>query len=343
MMRVLAGFVFFLLAGYVQAFDYLQPLPPVPPSPADNQPTQAKIQLGKQLFFDSRLSYAGRTSCNHCHNILAGGSDGRPLSIGDSGQANKRHTPSLWNVAYQSVYFWDGRATSLELALQEHLLQTHVMGMPNKNTLVGRLKAIEGYAKAYQQVFTTDLTFDGIAKALSAYIRTLITPNSPFDRYIRGDKTALTDKQQRGMTLFREAQCLACHFGINFSGPAPGPAMNMGDGFYELFPNYRGTVYEKRLKIADDLGRYTVTGDPGHKLMWRVPSLRNIALSAPYFHNGSADSLQQAVTVMAATQRQRTLTAKEVDLLIAFLNSLTGEYPSQTMPLLPPTPNKAVP
>jgi cytochrome c peroxidase len=154
-----------------------------------------------------------------------------------------------------------------------------------------------------------------------------MSPNSPFDLYLKGNKEALSETAIKGMQAFNKSGCLACHFGVNFAGPAPGPAMGMGDGFYELFPTKRGTVYEKQLDLLSDLGRFEFTKQDYEKHMWRVPPLRNIALSAPYFHNGSAATLEQAIKAMGKAQFGFDLSDEEIRQIAAFLTSLTGEMP----------------
>ena len=214
------------------SFEYFQPLPPAPEYPADNQPMQIKQELGQKLFFDRRLSGRGGVSCNHCHDVMESGSDGKSSSIGDSGTSTRRSAPSLWNVAYQTVYFWDGRADSLENAIREHLLDPQIIGMRKSESLIARIGQIENYTAAFRSIFNADLSSAQVHKILADYVRTLYAPNSAFDRYMRGDLAALTSQQLRGKELFREVECVACHFGVNFSGPAPGPALKMGEGFY---------------------------------------------------------------------------------------------------------------
>lgn len=344
------GFRLFLsgivVVGMVQpgyGFEILQPLPKKPIIPQDNPQSPTKIHLGQQLFFDPRLSLNGAFSCNHCHNVLLGGTDGRTTAMGMDGHRHARNTPGLWNVAYQTVLFWDGRAQSLETQFLEHIFDKTVMAMPDEQALVTRLSQIPGYVEQFRRVFKEPtITVRHVAKAVASYIRTLSSPDSPFDQYIKGKKTALSAQARRGLKEFQEVQCVACHFGVNFAGPAPGPALKMGDGFYELFPNYLGTEYEISMALTTDLGRYHVTQDVGHKYMWRVPPLRNIALTAPYFHNGSAATLADAVKIMAKTQLNRQLSAQQVDDIVAFLNSLTGKRAPQVSPSLPPTPNFTV-
>jgi cytochrome c peroxidase len=326
------------------AYEFLQPLPDKVPIPKDNPQSGAKIALGKQLYFDRRLSVTGTVSCNSCHNVMAGGQDNRALSVGALGKSGRRNAPTVWNVAFQSVYYWDGRARSLEEQLHSHLLDDTVMAMADAHAVQFRLERIPGYRKEFVKVFggRDSATLDNTAKALASYIRTLVTPGSAFDHYIRGNKSALSASAKRGLNDFREIGCMACHFGPNFSGPAPGPYLKMGDGFYELFPNFVGSKYDKEYNLTADIGRYEFSHDPGEKRMFRLPVLRNIAVTGPYFHNGSVPTLSEAVRVMARTQDKTTLTVEQTRDIVAFLESLTGHFPAQTMPKLPPTPHELV-
>ncbi len=337
MSRMLLVCFSLLFITNVQAFEPFQPLPEQPPIPRNNPQSDAKVALGRQLFFDPRLSFTGKVSCNSCHNLALGGEDGRSLSTGALGETGTRSTPTLWNVAYQTVYFWDGRAPSLEAAIGEHLLSPAEMGMPNKETVSGRLFAIEGYRSQFEKVFPGKhaVSYAHVTEALASYIRTLVTPDGPFDRYLRGDEKAISQAAVRGFKEYIETGCASCHFWVNFSGPVPGLAFKMGEGFYELFPNYVGTEYDERYQLLKDEGRILVTGVEGHRYMWRVPSLRNVADTAPYFHNGSVATLEEAVRLMAKTQLDKDLSVQQLTDIIAFLNTLTGEYPEVEAPELP--------
>jgi len=316
-----------------QAYEILQPLPERVYVPAHNPQTPDKIALGAQLFFDARLSYDGRVRCNDCHDLSAGGeSKGRTPA---ARPRLERDPPTLWNVAVQTVYFWDGRAPSLEGALREHLLDGRIMAFPDEAAVARRLATLPGYPERFQAVFGEAPDAQRATQALAAFIRTLLTPDSPFDRYVRGDEGAISAQAKRGLKVFDDLGCLSCHFGPNFAGPAPGPAIGPGEGFYELFPNHPGTEYDARYGIALDPGRERVTGDPGHRRMWRVPTLRNIALTAPYFHNGSVDTLEEAIRVMAKTQLRAELDEGTVADIAAFLRTLTGRRPQLPLPQLP--------
>ena len=313
-----------------QAFDYFQPLPQQPMVPADNPLTDAKIALGKRLFYDNQLSKNHTHSCNYCHNLLTGGDDDKAFSTTPNNASTKRSAPGLWNIGLQTVLYWDGREKTLESQALDHLSDPAIMDFSDLQALEQRLRDDESYRKAFANAFNnnTAVSRSNIAKALASFQRALMAPHSAFDRYIQGDKTALSQAAIKGMQEFNDAGCLACHFGTNFAGPAPGPAMEMGDGFYELFPNNRGSQYDQSHELTKDLGRYGFSKNPAEKYMWRVPSLRNIALTSPYFHNGSAKSLREAVKIMAKTQFGNDLSEEQIDNITAFLRSLTGEVPA---------------
>jgi cytochrome c peroxidase len=336
--------LFWTFSTEAWAFEILQPLPAQVPVPDNNPLTDAKIALGKQLYFDRRLSLTGTVSCNSCHNVMAGGQDDKPVSTGAAGKSGTRNAPTVWNVAFQTVLYWDGRARSLEEQLHSHFLDETVMAMPDGDAVQKRLAQIPGYRKEFAEAFgdKASPSYDTAIQAIASYIRTLVTPDSNFDRYIRGDKTALSPQAQRGLNDFRNVGCMSCHFGVNFAGPAPGPYLKMGDGFYELFPNFLDNKYVTQYKLTDDVGRYAFSHDPGEKRMFRVPILRNIALTAPYFHNGSVTTLSEAVRLMERTELNLPLSDREVQDIIAFLENLTGHFPTQTMPRIPPTPNDVV-
>ena len=316
-------------------------LPDTPPIPTDNPQSDAKVLLGKALFFDPRFSEHGTLSCNSCHNVMAAGDDNRPNSIGMHDARGGRSAPTVWNAAFQSVQFWDGRAATLEAQAKGPVVNPVEMGMANLDEVMGRIKKIPGYAPMFQAAFPGEaapITIDNAVKAVAAYERTLITPNSPYDRYVKGDKTALTEQQVKGMNAFAELGCTSCHSGANFSGPA----LPMGTGFFQKFPTYPGSTFEQKYNLAEDTGRFQVTKDEKDNHMYRVPTLRNIALTAPYFHNGQVPTLDEAVRVMGKTQLNKNLSDEQVVEVVAFLNTLSGEFPEQTLPRLPLTPNVSV-
>lgn len=313
------------------------PLPKTPPTPKDNPTTKDKVELGKQLFFDPRVSLDGSVSCNSCHNVMAGGADGRPVAIGVNGKKGGRNSPTVWNSAFQSVQFWDGREPDLEGQAKGPMINPVEMASGNHELILRRIKNVPGYVSEFKKVFPgKDINLDTVTKAIAAYERTLITPNAPYDRYLRGDKKAISKEAERGGELVKKAGCIACHRGVNYSGPET----EIGKGFYQRFPTIvENNEYVTKYKLNEDLGRFVATQKEEDKNMWRVPTWRNIALTAPYFHNGSVKTLDEAVRVMGKTQLAKTFTDEEVKDIVAFLNSLTGEFPAQTMPRLPETPN----
>lgn len=328
-------------SGYISTAAALEALPAQPPVPKDNPMTPAKIELGKQLFLDPRLSVDGTVSCNSCHNVMSSGTDNRSVSVGVSGQKGGRSAPTVWNAAFLTAQFWDGRAASLEEQAKGPILNPIEMGMPNPDLAVTRLKAIPGYQKQFAEVFggSDPITYDNIAKAIATYERTLITPDSAFDRYMGGDKKALSEAAQRGMKLVDEVGCTSCHTGPVFAGPS---TVAMGQGFFQKFPTYAGSKYDAAYGLLLDEGRATTTKKIEDKNMWRVPTWRNVALTAPYFHNGSVKTLDEAVRVMAKTQLNKELKDEQVKDIVAFLDSLTGKFPAQTLPMLPDLPNDSV-
>lgn len=313
-------------------------LPAQAPVPQDNPMTPQKIALGKQLYFDPRLSSTGTISCDSCHNAAGNGTDNRKLSQGVNGQLDTpRNTPTVFNAAFDAVQFWDGRAPSLEAQAKGPITNPKEMGMHDGKELANRLKGIPGYRTAFQQVFggNDPITFDNVTKAIAAYERTLLTPDSPFDRYARGDANAISPAAQRGFQLVQSEGCMSCHSGAMFNGPQS----TMGQGSYQKFPVYTHNEYVKKYHLMDHMGRYRVTHKSADKHMWKVQSWRNVALTAPYFNNGSVPTLDEAVRVMAKTQLDKDLTTTQVNEIVAFLNSLTGQFPQQTLPHLPQTPN----
>lgn len=313
-----------------------QALPEKAPAPADNPTTPAKVDLGKMLFFDPRLSANGTVSCFSCHNVMEGGDDHRPTSIGIHGQAGGRNAPTVWNAAFLSVQFWDGRADSLEDQAKGPPANPVEMGIQDLGATASRIRQIPGYKPWFDRAFGPgpNITMDNVAKAIAAYERTLITPNSPYDRYVKGDKSALDAQQVRGMKEFATVGCSGCHSGPNFGGPT----LPVGQGFFQKFPIYTSNRYVDEYHLMDDVGRMNVTHNPADKNVWRVPTLRNLVYTAPYMHNGSVKTLPEAVRVMAKTQLDRDLSDAQVDDIVAFLTALTGEFPRQVMPRLPPTP-----
>lgn len=329
-----------LSAGSVLAAGPWQALPKSAPQPADNPSTPEKVELGKMLFFDPRLSSNGTVSCFSCHNVMEGGDDHRTTSIGVHGQAGGRNAPTVWNAAFHSVQFWDGRAASLEDQAKGPPANPIEMGMSDLDAVADRIQKIPGYRPYFDRAFGSgeDITIDNIAKAIAAYERTLITPDSPYDQYVRGEQKALDEQQIRGMQTFADVGCTACHSGANFDGPT----LPVGQGFYQKFPTYTDNEYVTRYGLMNDTGRMSSTGSEADKNMWRVPTLRNLAYTAPYMHTGSVKTLPEAVRVMSRTQLGKTLKDTQVEDIVAFLGALNGAFPEQIMPRLPATPGDLI-
>jgi|GEM_PF-79412 len=313
-------------AGKPKVDDRLAPLPQTAPAPADNPTTPEKVSLGKQLFFDPRLSGKNTMSCATCHASDKAFGDGVALNKGHGGKTLARNTQSCLNVGFFSTFFWDGRASTLEEQALRPIQSPDEMNQ-DLDELEKELNAIPGYVAQFQAVFGSKPQRDGIAKALAAYQRTLVTEPSDFDRYLMGDKNALSADAKRGLELFEgEARCIECHNGPLFS-----------DGKF-----YRLGVSEK------DEGRAKITGKKEDRFRFRTPSLRNIAETGPYMHDGSLKTLDEVVTFYyRGIPRTSTdgLTPDAPDLggqsfsdvpyLVTFLESLSGKAPDFTPPTLP--------
>jgi cytochrome c peroxidase len=266
-----------------------------------------------------------------------GGEDNRPNSIG---MHDARGPPTVWDSAFQGVQFWDRRAPSLEEQAKGPVVNPIEMGMSSLAEAMARLREIPEYATLFQAAFPNEkepVTADNAANAVAAYGRALITLNSPYDRYVKGDKGALTEQQVRRMNTFAAVGCVACHSGPTFNGPQV-----PGQGFFMKFPTFQGSPYDALYHLTADNGRFEATKAPADRRLRRVPTLRNVALTAPYFHNGQVATLDEAVRVMAKTQLNKTLSPEQVADIAAFLNGLSGEFPQQQLPRLPGTPGFSV-
>jgi cytochrome c peroxidase len=334
---VLAAGLFTLQTGH--ATQWLA-LPEVAPAPADNPTTPEKIELGRMLFMDPRFSSTGTVSCNSCHNVMLGGEDNRSVAMGVHGQTGGRSAPSVWNSAFSSTQFWDGRAATLEDQAKGPVTNPIEMGMSELEEAMNRVRDIPGYRPYFEKAFGSDepMTVDNAAKAVAAFERSLITPNSPYDRYVKGDGDAMSAQQVRGMATFAELGCTACHSGPAFNGPT----QEAGKGFFMKFPTFTDSDYVSDYKFTDDGGRFEVTGKEADRSFWKVPTLRNIEVTAPYFHNGAVKTLPEAVQVMAKTQLNIDLSEQQTADITAFLSALTGEFPEQPMPRLPITSGRTI-
>jgi cytochrome c peroxidase len=312
-----------LRAGALQQF---APLPASPPALSNNPATSQKIALGKSLFFDPRLSASHAISCNSCHNLGAGGVDGESTSLGHRWQHGGRNAPTVLNSVFNKAQFWDGRAKDLEQQAGGPMVNPVEMASP-KAHVAEQLRSIPGYRSLFAKAFPGEkepVTLLNVQKAIAVFEATLLTPNAPFDRYLKGQANALSPTQKQGLSLFMEKGCSSCHSGIN-----------VGAGMYAPF----GVIEKPSASLLPpgDLGRFAVTNTAADKYVYKVPTLRNIALTAPYFHTGGVWDLRQAVAIMGTSQLGTKLTGGEIDKITDFLSSLTGDQPQIVYPILPPS------
>lgn len=313
--RVMILFMFMLGLIAASGARATEPLPAVPPIPADNTMTGVKVELGKMLFFDPRLSSSGVISCATCHNPSFAFTDRVPRALGHGHQVGPRNTPTVLNSAFLSSQFWDGRAATLEEQALGPIQATVEMNMALEEA-VESLKSIPEYRELFTAAFGGEdpVTPGNIAKAIAAFERTLVTPNSPFDRYLMGDEGAISGDAKKGWELFQQKGCVGCHNGPNFTD---------------------GNFYRIQVPGSKDLGRYEVTHDEEDKYKFRVQTLRNVALTYPYFNNGSVESLDTAVRIMGREMLGAEPTDREVAYIVEFLKTLTGEMPEFVYPVLP--------
>ncbi len=295
-----------------------EPVQPVSPVKSINM---AQVELGKKLFFDPRLSKSGFISCNSCHNLSMGGTDNLKTSIGHKWQQGPINSPTVLNSSLNIAQFWDGRAGDLQeqaggpIANPGEMASSHTLS-------ISVLQSIPGYAVEFKQVFAEGkINIEQVTQAIAEFEKTLVTPNSRFDQWLLGNNNAITEKELAGYQLFKQVGCTACH-----NGEALG-----GNSFQKM-----GLVkpYETQNKAQ---GLSGVTGKDSDRFKFKVPTLRNIELTYPYFHDGEAKSLTEAVDVMGKLQLGKQFNAIENAQIVAFLKTLTGEQPAFTLPILPPS------
>jgi cytochrome c peroxidase len=309
-----------------QAKNIFGPLPQAMVSER-NPITPEKVKLGKVLFYETRISVDGTVSCVRCHPIGLYAADGLKKSIGDNCKVNPRNAPTVFNAAGQISAHWIGNRKDVEDQAKQAVIGPPSFGMPSYEAVEKRLKEIKGYMDLFKKAFPDDnepVTVEHFAKAVGAFERTLVTP-SPFDDFLRGSKDALKQQEKRGLKTFMEAGCTTCHSGTYVGG-------QMYQKFGIVEPYWK---YTKSEEI--DEGRFTVTKNEFDKYVFKVPVLRNVAETAPYFHDGSVDKLKNAVWIMGKIQLGRDLTQSPIDDILAFLKSLTGKIPEDALkvPLLP--------
>jgi cytochrome c peroxidase len=298
-----------------------EPIQPIAPA---SDIDLARVELGKKLYFDPRLSKSGFISCNSCHNLSMGGTDNLPSSIGHGWQQGPINSPTVLNSSMNIAQFWDGRAADLKeqaagpIANPGEMAFTHTLA-------VDVLSSIPAYVKEFKLVFgAEEISIDHVTDAIAEFEKTLVTPNSRFDQWLLGDSGALTAQEMQGYELFKSSGCVACH-----NGPAAG-----GNSFQKM-----GLVQPYQTDNPAE-GLAAVTGDDADRYKFKVPTLRNVELTYPYFHDGAIHSLTEAVDIMGRLQLGREFTAEENAQIVAFLKALTGEQPTFTLPVLPPSTEK---
>jgi len=280
----------------------------VRPLPASLDVDMKKAALGKALFFDPILSRDNTISCATCHDLQNGGDDGLRFSYGIKGAEGVINAPTVYNAVFNFRQFWDGRAKDLKEQVYGPIENPVEMGesLPH---VVKKLKANSRYRSLFDRLYSDGVTAENLADAIAEYEKTLITPDAPFDRYLKGDQNAISKQAKEGYRLFREKGCIICHNG-----------QNVGGNLYNKFGIYKDAN-------STNLGRYNVTKREEDKYLFRVPSLRNVALTAPYMHDGRIKTLHEAVVLMTQYQLGRFMAPEEIDAIVAFLKSLTGRVP----------------
>ena len=294
---------------------------PIEPIPLRLELNESKAKLGEKLFHDSRLSGDNTISCASCHNLNTGGTDRLVHSVGVQKQlhfTNLVNSPTVFNSGFNFKQFWDGRAETLEEQVETPLLSEHEMGGKSWSKVVNKLKQSSEYVSWFKQLYSDEITsdnIDNIKDAIATFERSLYTPNSRFDRFLRGEQNALNQEEKEGYQRFKSYGCVSCHQG-----------MLLGGNMFQSFGVYGNYFADRGNVTKADLGRFNVTGDERDRYVFKVPTLRNVVLTSPYFHDGSAATLEEAIKVMAKYQLGRQLPQTDIDLIIKFLNTLTGEY-----------------
>jgi len=302
----------------------VEPISPVePPTGLD----LAKVRLGERLFGDVRVSRGARVACITCHQLDNGGADHRDFSPSpEAGGMLDHNTPTIFNAVLNFRFNWSGQFRDLA-EQNSFILQSPKLMNTNWTELIGKLRADSEYSTAFGNAYGGPLDAVQVLDALESYERSLVTPNARFDRYLRGERDAITPEEKEGYRLFKAFGCVTCHQGINAGG-----------NLFQQFGIFEAPPMSEGANRPSDLGRFAVTGQERDRFVFRVPSLRNVALTAPYFHDGSAATLGAAVNVMARKQLGRTLEGAEVGLLVGFLETLTGEHFGR--PLYRPPPRE---
>ncbi|WP_086247021.1 cytochrome-c peroxidase [Campylobacter vicugnae] len=284
----------------------------ITPLPTSIPYDKEKAILGKQLYMDTSLSKDGKVSCNTCHDLKKYGVDNEIFSIGADGVLDEPfNSPTTFNSVFNFVQFWDGKAKNLADQAKNPFINPKEMALKDEAEVVKRVEANAKYKASFDKIYG-EITMQNITDAIAEFEKTLITPNAPFDRYLNGDENAISSQAKRGWEAFKSNGCVACHQGQNVGG-----TMYQKIGIFEPYPN------------QENLGRYEITKIESDKMVFKVPSLRNVAKTAPYYHDGSIPTLDACVQFMAYYQLGRFLDQQTVDDIVAFLESLTGEFNEQ--------------
>lgn len=287
---------------------------PITPIPLTVELDQDKVSLGEKLFNDVRLTQNNTMACSSCHQLDNGGDDNLPIGITAQGEDHTINTPTIFNARFNFRQNWDGSTVNLEEQI-EKLMQNHLESDTNWGELLEKLYIDTEYKKLFNVIYTDGITRDNYLDALTEFEKSLVTPNSKFDQYLRGNKNAISDDEKEGYALFKNYGCISCHQGVNVGG-------NLFQKF-GIFYNY----FDKRGNITTaDYGRQNITGRHRDKHVFKVPTLRNIELTAPYFHDGKTQSLESAILIMGKTQLGITINKRDVTKIEMFLKTLTGEY-----------------
>lgn len=298
---------------------------PVSPIVPPQQVNLGMVELGKKLFFDPRLSKSGFISCNSCHNLSRGGSDNLRTSIGDKWQQGPINSPTVLNSSLSVAQFWDGRAADLKAQAGGPIANPGEMAFSH-TLAIDVLESIPAYVREFRQVFNKPkIDIDQVTNAIAEFEKTLVTPNSRFDQWLLGKSDAMNPNELAGYKLFKESGCVACHNGAALGGTS---FQKMG-----IVEPYKGNV-------AGVEGRIGVTGKDADRFNFKVPTLRNVELTYPYFHDGAADTLSESVDIMGRLQLGKKFTPDENAKIVAFLKTLTGDQPSFALPILPPSSDK---
>ncbi len=291
---------------------------PIRPIPSTIEVDRRKAALGHRLFHDPRLSHDNTVSCAHCHPLERGGTDGLPRSVGIKGTLGDINAPTVLNSSLHIAQFWDGRAATLEEQIDGPVHNPKEMGS-NWKEIISKLSRDREYRARFEELYDTGLNAANIKDAIATFERTLLTPDSRFDRFLRGDEQAITDEEKKGYLLFKSYGCASCHQG-----------MAVGGNMYEKMGIVRGYFAERGNITRADYGRFNVTGLKEHRFEFKVPSLRNVELTAPYFHDGTVLTLEEAVSKMAYYQLGREIPPQDRDLIVKFLKTLTGRLPEMS-------------